>query len=538
MKKYIALLLALAMAFSLAACGTPSSSPSGDDGSEQVGEGSDPATEGETEPGEGSAPEAGGTLRVILSAEPGSINPLVVTSAGDCNYVTECIYDTLLSYNSDTNELDPGVATAWEWIDDTHLQMTLRDDVIAADGTTFTANDVMYTIQCGVSGDAASNWQYVDIDECRVVDDTTIIIGMTEVHPTYVSLLANVMYVPLVDESSVEANGGWEACARDPICTTGPYTLAEWKDGEYIRLVKNENYWGEESYYDEILFTWVEDSTARTMAVAAGDADFAVDIAGTDYNALSSYDGCVGYITPSGGTSCLFLNTTNEYLANEQVREAIYLALDANAMRAVGSAGLGELADSVLPSNNPYYHAADGDYTHETNVEAALQLMADAGYADGFELNFPVPSFDEQDAQVIQTCLSQIGITVKLDVMEFFSYLTVSDTGAYDLALQATTPADVTTALGYFDDRMDLNLRFGGIVGGFDDLNEIIDVCRYSTDEETLMQGWADFQDYIRDHHLVVPCYESSFFYAANGSYNMTYATDGVINFDTVTPAA
>ena len=477
------------------------------------------------------------TLRVFLSAEPGSINPLSVTSAGDCNYVAQCMYDTLIFFNSDTNELEPSVATAWEWIDDTHLQVTIRDDVVAVDGTLFTADDVLYTIERGVTGDAKSNWQYVDFDECSVVDDTTLIIGLTEVHPTYVSLLASVMFVPLVDESSVEANGGWENCIRSPYCATGPYSFGEWVDGEYIRLLRNDDYWGEKAYFDEIIFSWVADSTSRTMAVAAGDGSFAVDINSADYISLDTYDNCVGYVVPGTGTSCLFLNTDNEYLSNELVREAIYYALDAEAMRMVGAAGLGSLADSVLPSSNAFYVPSGDADTRATNIEKARELLAEAGYPDGFTLDFPLPSFDQIGGEVIQACLSQIGITVNLDTMEFFSYLSVSDTGAYDMAIQKTTPTDVTTALGYFDNRIPQNLRFGGIVGGFDDLNEIIDVCRYSTDEEVLMQGWADFQNYIREHYLVIPFYENSFFYAADGEYNMLYNSDGAINFARVSPA-
>lgn len=550
--KKLALILAIVMVFSfvMTGCGSTNNETAvtetkvdatdetpavaADDAGEASGEASGEAADSTVE---AESISGGKVLRVILSAEPGSINPLTVTSAGDCNYIAQCMYDTLVAYNSETGALEPSVATAWEWIDDTHLQLTLRDDVIASDGSTFTASDVYYTIQCGVNGDAQSNWQYVDIDECSVVDDQTIIIGMTEIHPTYVSLLANIMYVPLVDESAVEANGGWEACARAPLCTTGPYLFNEWVDGEYIRLVKNENYWGEEPYYDELIFSWVSDSTSRTMAIAAGDADIAVEIGSTDYNSLDSYGNCVGYVTPASGTYCLFLNTENEYLKNDLVREAIACAINAEALRQVGAAGLGDLSDSVLPASSTYYFAAGDDFTHETDVARAKELLEQAGYPNGFEMNFPIPSFNQIEGEVIQACLGEIGITVKLDVIDFFSYLTISDTGAYDLAWQATTPTDVTTVLGYFDNRMAQNLRFGGIVGGFDDLNEILDICRYSTNDTELMQGWSDFQDYIRDNHLVVPCYAKSFFYAADAEYDMLYSIDGNINIASVTPA-
>lgn len=550
--KKLALLLALVMLFSLVMTGCGSDKTTG-----ETTETATTKTEGEpavAEEGAGEASDEGGasgeahdstvvaeatgehTLRVFLSAEPGSINPLQTMTTGDCNYVTECLYDTLLSYNGETGELEPGVATDWEWVDDTHLQLTLRDDVIAADGTTLTADDVLYTIELGTSGDAQSNWQYVDAAECSAVDEHTVIIGLTETHPTYVSLLANIIYVPLVDKSSVEANGGWEACVRSPLCATGPYLFDEWVDGEYIRLVRNDSYWGEKPYYDEIIFSWVSDSTSRAMAVAAGDGNLAVDINSPDYNSLDSYGNCVGYVTPASGTYCLFMNTTNEYLSNAKVREAISLAIDAQALRAVGASGLGELADSVLPSTSAYY-SGDESYTHETNIERAKELLAEAGYPNGFELSFPLPSFNQTEGEVVQACLSQIGITVKLDVMEFFSYLSVSDTGAYDLAYQATTPTDATLVLGYFDNRMDLNLRYGGIVGGFDELNDIIDVCRYSTDNSKLMQGWADFQDYIRDNYLVIPCYEKSYFYAADTDYDFDITVDGIIDLSQLTPA-
>ena len=548
--KKLALLLALVMLLSLVLTGCGSSKTTGETTKTETEKATEePATAEETA-GEASGEASGeahdstvvaesrgdNTLRVFLSAEPGSINPLQTTTTGDCNYVTQCLYDTLVHYNGKTGELEPGVATAWEWVDDTHLKLTLRDDVVAADGTTLTADDVLYTIDRGTNGDAQSNWQYVDAAECSAEDEHTVIIGLTETHPTFVSLLANVMYVPLVDESSVETNGGWDACVRSPLCSTGPYLFDEWVDGEYIRLVRNDNYWGDAAYYDEIIFSWVSDSTSRAMAVSAGDGNLAVDLNSPDYNALDSYGNCVGYVTPASGTYCLFMNTTNEYLSNAQVREAIKLAIDAQALRAVGASGLGELADSVLPSTSAYYHG-DESYTHETDIERARELLAEAGYPNGFELSFPLPSFNQTEGEVIQACLSQIGITVKLDVMEFFSYLSVSDTGAYDLAYQATTPTDATMVLGYFDNRLDLNLRYGGIVGGYDDLNKIIDECRYSTDNAALMQGWSDFQNYIRDNNLVIPCYEKSYFYAADTDYDFDITVDGIINLAQLTPA-
>ena len=132
-----------------------------------------------------------------------------------------------------------------------------------------------------------------------------------------------------------------------------------YKRQEYIRLVRNDNYWGEAGFYETLEFTWVNDSTSRTMAVASGDADFAVEIGSADLTAVESYDNCIGIMLGGGGTNVLFFNVTNEYLSNELVREAIFYAIDATACNMVGTNGTSLIADSVIASSVPSV-----SYTH------------------------------------------------------------------------------------------------------------------------------------------------------------------------------
>lgn len=542
MKKKLSLFLALVMAFVLlmSACGTKDATETASAPNTEAPETvTEPAEEEETESALAAEIPATSdeTLRVCLSEEPTVILPLLGNAAHG-NYVAMCLYDTLVYFNSDTGELEPRLATEWEWLDDTHLQLKLRDDVVAMDGTILNANDVMYSLQAGLAGDAKTYWKYIDGDECSVVDEFTFVLGLTEAHPTIISMLANINMLAVIDESSVEANGGYEACARNPKCATGPYVFDEWKSGEYIRLVRNEDYWGEPSYYKTIEFTFINDSTSRTMTIASGDADFCCDITNANTQTVLGYEGCKVYNIPSGGCYVIFFNVTNEYLSNPLIREAIFYAVDTNALNMIASTGANVVADSIMPHTLKQYSAADESYNHVVDIEKSKTLLTEAGYPDGFDLQMPVIASQMPVAEAIQACLAQVGINLKVDVVELPVYLGATDTGDFDICYQRSTPDDISNMLNYFDDRLELNQRGGGIIGGYEDMYDIIDTCRYTTDETASLEGWSEFQDYIRENYLYIPAYEDTKYIAGNGEYTVQYNPIGYTNFSTCRPLA
>ena len=537
-KRLMALLaLMMALVMLLSACGgggaPAADQPAADEPAAEQPAADEPAAE------EPAAEPAGEdeTLYVTISNEPGNIFPLDA-EAGDGHWIDWCIYDRLVNFDSDTGELVPGLATDWEWIDDTHLQLTIRDGVVAYDGSIIDANDVMYSIQLGLSGDATTQWAAVDGDECYVVDDHTIVIGMKTTYPTVIGKLSYVAFLTIVDESSVEALGGYDAALRNPRCTTGPYFFDEWKDGEYIRIVRNEDYWGDPGYYKYIQFNWTDDSTAKTMGVAAGDVNFAVEIDSADKLALDAgmYPGCVSYTTSGGGTNVVFFNTTNEYLSNELVREAIYYAIDTDYINQVATDNTGKVADSIISSASPYYKSPETK--RENNIEKAKELIAQAGYAEG-EIKLTLPAVPPTLAvsNAIAANLQEAGIDATVVSMEILVYLAATDTGDFDLCVQPTFSDDIINYVRYYDDRMALNTRGGGIVGGFEDMYDILDTASGEMDTTKNMAAFGDLQDYVAEHSLTVPLYETTIFYAADGNYTFKNYSNGHINFSTVKPA-
>lgn len=540
-KKTLSILaMLLSLVLLLSACGQTESPAEEPVVEETTTAAAEPAAETAEETTETAEPATGvsdETLRVVITGEPVNIMPLSAES-GEGHWIDWCIYDRLVNYDSETGALVPGLAESWEWVDDTHIRFHLRQDAVAYDGSIITADDVLFSIECGLAGDANTQWSSVVGSECSVEDEFTVVIGLTEVYPSIVGKLSYVAMLTIIDESSCEALGGYEASIRNPKCTSGAYFFDEWKEGEYIRVVRNEDYWGDPGYYKTIEFTWIEDSTARTMAVASGDSDVAVEIGSADLLAVDTYDNCASYTVGGGGTNVIFFNTTNEYLSNAKVRQAIALAVDEDYCTMVATNGTSPIADSVIPSVSSYYKAPEADYDRSVDVEKAKELLAEAGYPNGFELYMPCVGPTSAVCEAVQANLMEVGITVNVEICEIPVFLGATDAGNFDLVVQPTFSDDIVNYTKYFDDRLELNTRGGGIVGGDEALYPIIDRCKYSTDEADNLAAWGELQDFVRENDLCVPLYETTIFYCMNGDYTYKYFSNGHINLATLRPAA
>lgn len=479
------------------------------------------------------------TLRVMVNGEPSNLVPLNASMDTAGATIAFCFYDTLIDYDTETGEYIPRVASDWEWVDDTHLRLTIRDDIVAYDGTTLTANDVMYSIERGLEGTSATFWTMVDLAECSVEDDYTIVIGLNQVYPTLVNLLAVYGMLTIVDESSVEALGGWEAIARNPQCTTGRYFFDEWVDGQYIRLVRNDNYFGEKAYYKYIEFSFVSDSTARAMALQSGEADFSTYLNRADTLSLTGYNDCVVYDAYAQRSQAVWFNCSKAPFDDARVREAIYLLIDQNAANVVMTGGDAPLCETHFTPTNAYYAAPEDAAAREVNVERAKELLAEAGYADGFDCSFLCFIPHQSLAEVIQANLAAANININIEVVEIAALFTRFGAGEYDMYCTDYSGDDPVRLLNTIDGRIPTNECNGGAQYMDEELCEIIDQARYSTDAAIREQAYADVQAHIRDNFVVVGLYQNTNYYASSASFDgLRTNISGELLLDLAKPAA
>lgn len=531
-KRYSLYAFVLAMVMLLSACG---------DGSTETDQPSDPDNQqpSETVSAEAVIGTSDETLVVLLDAEPTHLMSTYTMFNRAGAHVAFTIYDTLIYYDYDTGEYLPAVAESWEWIDDTHLQFNLRQDVVAADGTPFTADDVMYTCELGVSGGSQSYWNMIDLNECEVVDEYTFIMGTNQVYPT-LEMLASVHGMDcLVSRSAVEAVGGEEAARHNAKIGTGQYTFVEWVDGSHITVERNENYWGELGYYKYIEFRFVSDAAARAMAVQSGEADVALSLSLSETVSLQS-DANVSILKSYGDASkTLWMNCSDGPLADERVREAIRLLIDRDAFIAICTGGDGMPTYTNFSPKGIYYKDPPEGYSTERDVERARQLLEEAGYGDGLTLNIFDNSTGRTFCELLQSQLAEGGIDLEIEIVEVAAGMSRMNSGEYELYSGAAYGYDPVRLLNRVDGRISTEVAGGGAQYNNDELNAIIDIARYDSDPDVRMQAYHDVQDFILEHTVCIGIFMDVTYNACRSDLTgATYTSDGYLFVNSLRPVA
>ena len=358
-------------------------------------------------------PVAGGTLTWGVPAEPsaGGIDPMVATAIA-AEVVDAIAYDTLLTRDDD-GEVQPALATEWEQVDELTWVFQLRDDVTFADGTPFDASDVVYSFE--TRKDGGSNATYLSsMESVEATDDFEVTFHFSEPDGTFFDAVSAPQTFFIVSE---EAYGNATEEERQTLSVgTGAYQVTEWKQGVSITMEKNENYWGEESYLDKIVFEFYPDENTLLAAVQQGSVQAASFIDGS----LAQQAEGAGFTLGDAAfrqNLAVYINPESGPLADVNVRRAFSLALDRDAL--VETAMLGNAGVSfVPPAGDPGApDAADLPY-YQRDVEEAKKLLADAGQpTPEITLSYmgDVAAAHHPVYEMMQQQLAEADITLKLE---------------------------------------------------------------------------------------------------------------------------
>lgn len=434
-KSILALMLAASMAAaSLSACGGGSSSSS-DSGSATTA-----ASEGSSGSGAASqeaAPEGESVSRETdivagVNVDFTTMDP-ADTSDTLSGGIQRMITDGLFGFDDDMNII-PMLATDYEANDEaTEFILHLREGVSFTNGEAWNADackanlDRMDDENLGLK---RSTFISSIIDTVEKVDDYTVKVTLTEPFGAFIANLAHPCMVCLAPETIAAGN---DAAAYEPI-GCGQYKFVEWVEGEKLTLELNEDWWGfdpdicGDSYggkaladsdagFKSITFKPVPEAATRVAMIQSGEANVIWPIPAENYAALEAdssvkSEQCEGIVV-----RYLFMNNQKEPFKDVRVRQAINLAIDREAYCAVVWSGLAVPATSIIGANVAHYKANE---PVKADIEKAKQLLADAGYPDGFKtkLTFTNTTMNTKQAEFLQQQLAQIGIQVELDGAE------------------------------------------------------------------------------------------------------------------------
>ena len=511
-KKLLAFALAGTMMVSLAACGGSKDSNSDSSKSDKSGDDSAKATVDVTTPNTDPAntEKTDEELRIGLASEPSTLyGPAGGKTENEEQIINAALLDSLVRYNYSTNEIEPSLATEWKWLDDTHLQFTLRDDVKMSDGTPLTADDVVYScneiwVKQNTTNDTGKYLVGATKD-----DDHTVTIEFNTVAPDFLTMLSWANF-GIVSEDEINAAGGLEGVQKNPVIGSGRYRFKEWKNGQYVKLERNDDYWDKDyvGYYKTITFTFTNDAAAREMAVESGDADIAYDMPVSQAATYAANDSVNTTIYSFGQTTHLWYNMGDNAGAtkDEKVREAIDKALDFDAIAQVGTAGFADAALSYWDTTCDFYQANYTADERAVDVEGAKELLADAGYSDGLEITALGLQDNTSVLTVMQANLAEAGITLKIDTPDTAQFVEAAFGGDYDLICVGDTP-NVRIPANVMPFLQNLNVYGEGMVIGGpkwtnDDFDSTIQSLIQASDTKEATEIATKLDDMVKDQTI------------------------------------
>ena len=436
-KKFLFLtaFLAFALIF-VAACGDDNGNgDNGDNGSNgETAETDGGETDGgetgvETDGGETDAGVGGGGVGVSGYADEfvlgiGGEIPSLDPHAQNMLASSQVLYHTMETLvNQDVDLIIyPGLAESWEQIDDVTWQFNLRQDVYFHNGEKLTAEDVAFSLSRGADApQVAPVIGMIDAEGIEVIDDYTVNIATNYPFAPFLNHLAHnaaaIMHAGTVGD--VEPG----EAADDLIIGSGPYQVIENVSGEVLIMERWDDFHGDIPHMRQITFRIIMDPSARTMALETGEVDAILAPQPTDVDRLENHADITMHETVGLGMEYIILN--NYHIPDVNVRRAINYALDIDMIVDITTEGTlvpaAGFVNNITFGHNPDFEGFpfDIDRARELMVEAGYSGEAGAGDVE-IELFANVENVvRQQQAEMVQGQLNEIGINIEITTMEF-----------------------------------------------------------------------------------------------------------------------
>jgi len=322
------------------------------------------------------------TITVAATADLISFDPGKLQGGQQLNY-WQPVYETLIRRDAN-GTLVPNVAESWEFVDPTTFTMTIKEGLTYADGSDISPDTIVEGIERFRGGDGPDA-TYLDAISDTAIDGSTITFTLSSPDPglpfKFASTSGAVANPASFDTADVDTVPG----------ASGAYILDEegTTPGSRYHYVRNENYWDPEAYpYDEVTVVFLEDLTARSNALKSGQVDVAVldgasaaDIEAAGKTITQQSAAWEGYwIWDRTGQ-------LNPALGDVRVRQAMNMAIDREGIVDKLMLGFGFPTEQIWRDPSPA--SVEGADAYAYDVEGAKELLADAGYPDGFDLDIP-----------------------------------------------------------------------------------------------------------------------------------------------------
>ena len=381
--------------------------------------------------------------------DPHSQNELLTNS------INGQIYETLVSRGKQL-EVVAALATEWQQLDPLTWRFTLRKGVRFHDGTPLTADDVLFSVERASQPSSQIRVYATALGKPRKVDEFTVEFKLPEPNPillehaTLVQIMSRAWCVKNKVERPLDFSNKEESYASTHANGTGPYLLKSREPDVKTVMVRNPNWWGKhEGNVTEVTFLSIKSDATRVSALIAGNVDLILDPPPQDVPRLRKQSGIKVVEGPENRIIFFGFDQSRDQLLyadvkgknpfkDRRVREAIYRAIDIESLKRVTMRGQALPTGGITPSivaSNP-----EAEKRLPYDPAQAKQLLADAGYPNGFGFTLDCPNNryinDEQICVAVAGMLAKIGLRARVNAQPraiYFARLPKRDTSAYML---------------------------------------------------------------------------------------------------------
>jgi peptide/nickel transport system substrate-binding protein len=347
----------------------------------------------------------------------------------ETNEISGNTYERLLK-NDPRNPLSlvADAARSWSVSEDGRVfTFEIKPALKFASGNSLTAEDAVYSLQRAVQLDKAPafiltqlGWSKANVqDKVKQTGPLTLTFETDRVYaPAFVYNCVTANIASIVDKKLLQSNekdGDWGAgWLKTRHAGSGPYKLREWRANELIALERNDNYTaGPKAKLARVIYRHVKETTTQRLLLEKGDVDIARNLSPGDLAALSDNKDIATTRTAKGGVFYLGLNQKNPNLAKPEVREALKLLVDYDALGDTMLKGIGIVHQNFIPEG---IQGASTDRPYRLNIEKARSLLAKAGLPNGFKVTLDVRSVQPLQgvAEAVQQTAKRAGIDIEI----------------------------------------------------------------------------------------------------------------------------
>ncbi|MGL4865572.1 ABC transporter substrate-binding protein [Cetobacterium sp.] len=434
----------------------------------------------------------------------------------------DLLYNRLFKYDKDMNII-PVLAEGYNVINDTTIRIPLKKGIKFHNGDEMTSEDVAFGFEMWRNRKIKAHMMD-SIKDVKILDKYTIELNLN--YP-FGPLIGNIIAgYSVVNKKEIIGNPKY----KERAIGTGAYKFVEWIPGEKITVERFEDYWGEKSDVEKIIFKPIVEASNRSIGLEAGDIQLSYEIDPINKSTIQENKELEYLEIPSTRISHLVYNTQKGILANKNVRRALAFAIDRDSIIDAVLMGNGKKAESIIPplvfGNNPDIKAIP------YNVEKAKAILKEAGVLEGTKLSLMIADrgANVSIAQIIQSNLKDIGIDVVIDILEWGTYLEYSGQGKHELSLggwstgtgdadYASYPLLHSSAMGAPGNRSFYSNK---------KMDETLDKARRSMDREERKKLYYEVQDLVNEELPILPLYYGVSNLGVNKNYtNIQLSPDG-----------